>query len=209
MRGSWMLNAIFRPAEQWPGKAKTYGRRRAPFRATYPKTLDLLEAELNHLRAKDIVIQAYFRREDIRNDGWPRSSARPSQPGVILRFDANKESYSYPCDTFDAWEDNLRAIALSLQALRAVDRYGVTRGREQYQGFKRLGAPATLNPWDVAVQFIASRAGVRVDDVRNDLDGAYRLAARKLHPDQGGSHELFVQLQNHYRTLKMAAGGVQ
>ena len=209
-----MLNAIFRPVQKWPG-APTPFRRRAPFRASYPKTLDLLESELHHLGAKDILIQAHFKLEEIRNDGWPRSSARPSQPGVILNFQIKQESYSYPCDRFDAWEDNLRAIALSLQALRAVDRYGVTRGREQYQGFKRLesAAPAP-NTRDAATQFLASHAGVPIEDVRKDPDGAYRLAARKmhpdLHPDQGGSHEAFIQLQHHYRTLKSTtAGGPQ
>ncbi len=206
-----MLNAIFRPVEQWPGKPTSrYSRRRAKFKTAYSKTLDLLERELSNLGAKDIVIQAYFRREEIRNDGWPKSSARPSDPGVILNFyDALKESYSYPCDTFDAWEDNLRGIALSLEALRAVDRYGVTRGREQYQGFKRLAAPASIDQKTVAAQFIAFHAGVRIEDVRLDLDGAYKLAARRLHPDQGGSHDQFVQLQTHYRTLKASAGSEQ
>ncbi len=206
-----MLNAIFRPLEGWPGKqTASYQRRRAPFRASYAKTLDLLESELNHLSAKDILIQAFFKREQIRNDGWPRSSARPSQPGVVLNFQVNRESYSYPCDRFDGWEDNLRAIALSLQALRAVDRYGVTRGHEQYQGFRRLAAALPVNPQNAAVEFLAKHAGVSFDSVQNDPEAAYRLAARQLHPDSGGSHDTFVQLQGHYKTLKAAVpGGVQ
>lgn len=39
---------------------------------------------------------------------------------------------SYPCDTFTTLQDNLRVIALALEALRMVDRYGVTRRGEQY-----------------------------------------------------------------------------
>jgi hypothetical protein len=177
---------------------------------SYTKTLNLLERELDHLLAKDVIIQAYFQPDQIRNDGWPRSSARPWQPGVIVSFRVHKNFYSYPCDAFSGFEDNLRAIALTLEALRAINRYGVTQGHEQYEGFKQLNAPATLDPRAAAASFIAIHAGVGTEDVRKDLNGAFRLAAKKLHPDSGGSHDLFVQLRAHYITLLGApAGGVQ
>ena len=206
-----MLNAVFRPVEQWPGQqTRSYQRKRARFRASYATTLDDLERESNAIQTKDIVIQCYLDRKDIRNDGWPRSSARPNQPGVIVTFSQGKDAISMPCDTFEDWEQNLRAIALTLHALRMVSQYGVTKHNEQYQGFKRLEAPSMPSSWDVATQFLARYAGVRVEDVRNDLDAAYRLAARKLHPDSGGSHDIFVQLQGHYRALKGSMpGGLQ
>lgn len=70
-----MIAASVRPIDRFP-REETTRRRRAPFRTGWGKTLDLLEVELRRLKAKDIVIQADFRAEDIRNDGWPRSSAR-------------------------------------------------------------------------------------------------------------------------------------
>ncbi len=83
-----MIDARFVPVESWPGeKTPSRKRKKAPFGSTYSKNLDDLERELRHLGAVDIIIQAYFRREDIRNDGWPRSSApKPSDPGIILSF---------------------------------------------------------------------------------------------------------------------------
>lgn len=65
-----MLNAQFRPLDQWPGE-RTKSRKESTFRATWLQTLDLLEFELGKLRARGIVIQV----EDpeaiarIRNDG--------------------------------------------------------------------------------------------------------------------------------------------
>src|SRR5690554_7090169 len=50
------------------------------------RCLDDLERELRHLGARGIVVQAYLRGEDIRNDGWPRSSARFMEPGIVLSF---------------------------------------------------------------------------------------------------------------------------
>jgi hypothetical protein len=205
-----MLKAIFRPVEQWPdNKTPTYSRKRAPFKAAYEKRLNLLERELDHLHASGIVIQAFLRPTDIRNDGWPRSSARPSEPGVIVSFSAMKQSYSYPCDTYDAWEDNLYAVALSLEALRAVNRYGVTKRGEQYQGFRRLEAAQPIAPSEAAIQFLAKHAGIDPFVVRQDPNAAYRTAARKLHPDFGGSHDLFVQLVQHYEVLDKARKAAQ
>ena len=53
-----MLNAQFRPLDKWPGE-RTRFRKDAQFRASYPKTLDLLEYELAKLsaRAGSTIIQ--------------------------------------------------------------------------------------------------------------------------------------------------------
>lgn len=204
-----MLNAQFRPVHIWPGKPKPdYARKAASFRAGYTTTLDLLEFELTKLGAKDIVIEAYFDLRDIRNDGWPKSSARPKQPGVIVSFASRKGGgtgytpLSFPCDTYRAWEDNLRAIALALQALRAVDRYGVTRQAEQYRGWARIEPPAPKAVFASkaeAAQFVASGTTATAAMVMANEETrrqAYRIRAAKLHPDAaGGSHEEFVRLQ--------------
>lgn len=214
-----MIDARFVPIEKWPGK-QTSSRRTSDFRSTYAQTLDLLEAELRHLNAKGITIQAYFRRQDIRNDGWPRSGApKPSQPGVIVSFirklghyggpnftwiDDTKE-FAFPCDRFTSWEDNLRAIALALEALRKVDRYGVTQSGEQYKGWARLPAPTAEMTREEAVLFLAGHSGISKDLLNaSTIVTAYRRAAQKLHPDVPvtGSHELFVRLQKAKEILE-------
>ena len=202
-----MIDARFVPITEWPGvETPAYRQKRAPFRAAYAKTLDLLETELAHLNAKEILIQAYLRREDIRNDGWPRSAARPTKPGVVLTFEVKPAGQvqrvimSFPCDRFDGWEDNLRAIALSLQALRMVDRYGVTRNNEQYRGFTAL--PPAGNSRATAISFLSRITGWQEPQIKGDLQGAYRLAARACHPDTGGNNELFHQLQQHWEALQ-------
>lgn len=202
-----MLTATFCPLTQWPGKRTEAGKRkRAPFRAGYIKTLDDLERELHHVRASSVTIQIDLETKDIRNDGWPRSNARPMTPGVVLSFVTPTGPLSFPCDTYTTWEDNLRAISLSLTALRAVDRYGVTRHAEQYRGFKAIEAPGATPAMDrqQAIAFIANHADLSAGDVSFDIDRgdgklykfACQTAARKLHPDApGGSHEQFVKLQ--------------
>jgi curved DNA-binding protein CbpA len=199
-----VIQLRFVPIQQWPGE-KTKSRQSSSFRSKYIQTLDLLEAELKHLWAKDTVLQAFISWQDVRNDGLPKSNAAFTDPGVILTFESRNGALSFPCDRYTDWQANLRAIALSLEALRAVNRYGVTRRAEQYQGWRQL-APPSDKPFpnkDAAAIYLCGHGGdIRPDawralvsspDLRNQ---AYRRAAAKLHPDvPGGSHDEFVKLQ--------------
>ena len=113
----------------------------------------------------------------------------------------NSAVVSMPCDTFDDWEDNLRAIALSLGALRAVDRYGVTKSGEQYRGFAQLPPPGQSEPSldaEAAARVLASHALIPAAEIlrnRSDYDLALRRAQRAAHPDAGGNHDAFVRVQ--------------
>lgn len=190
-----MLDYVVRPIEAWPGE-QTKTPVRSRFDTPHNETLRLLERELNHLRARTVVVQAFVTESDLRNDGMIRANARPRRPGIVLSFESKHGPLSYPCDTFDRWEDNLRAIALSLEALRSVDRYGVTKRAEQYTGWKRLGGGtaspggSTMSPvkaaWvlhDLAAEAepcAAPEMLLRSADARK---AAWKNCARRFHPD--------------------------
>ena len=198
-----MLNAQFRPLDQWPGE-RTRRQEFSHFKVTYERTLDLLESELSKLRAKNITIQVdALTLDSIRNDGWPKSSffnTRYAKCGVIISFESSKGPISMPCDKFNNWQDNLRAIAKSLEALRMVDRYGVTRGNEQYRGWARLEAPSNGKmTWEQANEFLRSILGFDWNPL--DLSGSFRKARAYNHPDRAvghidktTAHEIFVKI---------------
>lgn len=194
--GSYLRNheVRFEPVDVWPGKP-TQSRKRSPFSADYRSTLSLLNSELKHLGAGDIVLQVYLDRNKIRNDGMMRADANPSSPGVILSFKCKHGQLMYPCDTFLAWTDNLRAIALALQALRAVDRYGVTSRAEQYRGWQQLPAPdgPTIKTRAQAIEFLAGILGWRNSTIEGEelIKVVIRKCQFKTHPDQGGDPSQF------------------
>lgn len=206
-----MIEARFVPLTQWPnGQMRPdHKRKRSPFRATYRKTLMDLERELHHLGAKSIIIQAGF--TDVRNDGWPYSGAKPKHPAVVLSFTARGgRKMMLPCDTYKTFEENLRAVALTLSALKAIDRYGVTEHEEQYRGFAQIEAPPAPGTMDyeTAERLIAGLAGVPVSVLRDraQRDVVIREAKRSAHPDSpNGSHDAFVQLQDALGVVERAA----
>ena len=199
------MHLIFRSLTSWP-TAPTKARKRSPFKASYNDTLRLLDHELGYLKAQHIVLQVALREADIRLDGMPRADARPSHPGVILSFDSKFGPLSYPCDTFQSWESNLRAIALALECLRTVDRYGVTRRGEQYQGWTALPAPKMSK--DEAALLLARVAGngTAVESLVGNKGDAlaltYKAAVWKTHPDRGGDAETFKKVQQAKEILE-------
>jgi hypothetical protein len=134
---------------------------------------------------------------------------------VKISFESRYGPLTYATDEYArngsmmGWQANVRAIALGLQALRAVDRYGITRSGEQYRGFTALSdKPAdhdAMTPQDARLVF-ADALGIEI--IASDLDTedgikrAFRLASRKHHPDvTGGDGSVFRLLTKARDTL--------
>lgn len=133
----------FRPLSTWPYSETPADRRRSrlTFKAGWQDTLDLLAYEIDWLGGSDVVIGADFREGDIRMDGMPRANARePMHPGVEISFNSKFGRLAYSTDVCELWKHNVRSIGLGLEALRAVDRYGISQRGQQYAGFAMLSA---------------------------------------------------------------------
>jgi hypothetical protein len=174
-----------RPITGWPGELRNNSQRiRSAFNSSYSDTLELLDRELRMLRATVTVVQIAVNEGQVRRDGKLRASAYPDHPGVILSFDTKAGHFRYAGDRFTHWHDNLRAIALTLESLRKIERYGIGSGTEQYTGYLQLEATSRPMTVDEARDFITEHGGT------------YRIAARKLHPDapRTGDEALFKRL---------------
>ena len=207
-----MIPVRYRPIEIWPGKLRSDDERTySPFDASWSQTADLLDREAHMLRAPEIVLQLAVPESAIRVDGGLRGDRRPpDHPGVIVSLETRDHGpLRYACDAYrargysgmrDSWRHNVRAIALGLEALRKVERYGIAQRGEQYQGWKAIGTgvamgarpePMTVEEaalliaggsetWD-AVDLIADRPAT--GGIGAAIREAFRDAAKLLHPD--------------------------
>lgn len=86
------------------------------------------------------MIEVDVTESDIRVDGGLYAHARPASSGVRVTFESRYGPLVYATDRFDHWRDNVRAIALGLEALRKVDRYGIIRRGSSTPGGSRCPA---------------------------------------------------------------------
>lgn len=184
-----MIELVYAPIDDWPADSPITCDP-SPFSANYGRTLELLERELDHLAADNVRLLVALRHDDIRLDGRPRARAVAEHPGVVLSFESRYGPLRYATGKYATWQDNLRAIALSLEALRKVDRYGVSRRGEQYRGWKQIEA--------------ASSDGGSLAEARRlvRMHGSVRHALGALHPDnpETGDADAF-RLVNEHRSM--------
>lgn len=186
----------------WPADVP---RTRRPQRSQFKRmTCAAAVAEIRHelsFNARTIVISTNL---PVRQDGLPMGSGaiQSSDHGVAVYWTEIVRNQSQPhvmtCDRWDQLAHNLHAIALSLAALRGLDRWGAVRREQAFAGFRALpaGTPPT-RPW---------REVLEIDPILNEDRGftparllelahqQYRRLAAKHHVDRGGDPNLAVEI---------------
>jgi hypothetical protein len=217
-----MLKIQIKAITHWNGKETTEPRR-SQFRQTYRNTTQILEKELSYLdiRTDSLFIEMYVHPNQVRADGQLRADARPYKQGVKLTFDLitwsepipsepgrrriKFQTVTYPCDAFDSWQDNLRAIALSLEALRKVERFGVLKFNEVVARLALPSAEGKTTTREDAAFFLANYSSYLQNHILTDKSIAklaFREAAQKLHPDRKNENmTLWLLLEEAKKTL--------
>jgi hypothetical protein len=119
----------------------------------------------------------------LRQDGLPKSGQRaPTDPGAAVYWKKDKQERCMAIDRYDRVQDNLAAIAATLEAMRAIERHGSAAILDRaFTGFAALAAPE--QPFQVL--------GVGANASREEIERAYRLLASEHHPDKGGdAHQM-------------------
>lgn len=186
----------------WPdGQPRTpaHLRERSIYKVTQDRAQRDLIRELELMGAKDVVLSTNLR---LRNDGLPYANQkRPDDPGVAIYWTtASGTKVGFGCDRFTRIRCNMRALGLTVAALRAIDRAGCTDVLEgAYRGWAQLPATtrAYTRPWHVVLGFDPDATPQRLA-----LRARYRDLARKRHPDHGGSNEQMSELTDAYDRAK-------
>jgi hypothetical protein len=222
-----MSDAISRFPLQWPTgwKRTPYGqRRRAKFakvKTTYTPSStpgqngytyksserltigDGIKRVAGELRRMGVLDGDWLISSDIptRLDGLPyANAAQPKDPGVAVyfRMGAKREPRVLACDAWDRVADNLAAIAGHIEALRAIDRYGVGTLEQAFAGYAAIPVKTGGADWRAEMGFKPEER-----PSAEAIDARFKALARERHPDTGGSHEAMARL-NEARATALA-----
>lgn len=108
----------------------------------------------------------------------------PEDPGVAVWFIWEEMQLCIPVDRYASTAANLQAVHHVLEARRTELRHGtLALVRATFSGFKALPAPDWRSVLNV-------RGNVTIEAA----EAAYKLMARSVHPDKGGSQEEMVRV---------------
>jgi hypothetical protein len=157
---------------QWPsGWPRTTARESGRFKTELPSALKALKREVELLGGKGLVLSS----------NYTLGAERPADPGVVAYFDLRNQAIAVPCDRWQVLAHNVHAIALTIEAMRGMERWGAKHMiTAMFKGFKALPARSGPSCWEVR--------GVPQTASEPEVMAAWRRKAVDAHPDRGGSH---------------------
>lgn len=179
----------------WPVNRRRAGWREvARFSITLGKARDAIVREVKLLGGSGLIISSNL---GVRRDGLPYANQRqPDDPGVAAYFTYKKQPMCFACDRWRKVEDNMQAIAKTIDALRGVARWGTGDMMEAaFTGFAALPPPSqtTARGWREVLGFQPNTR-----PLYSEVEAAYRRLRSSAHPDKGGTHERFMEVQSAF-----------
>lgn len=144
----------------------------------------------------DVIISTDL---ELRLDGMPRSGQKaPRDPGVAVYFKLDGKDRVIPCDMYLRIEDNMAAIAATLEALRTIERHGSQMFEAAFTGFDALPSPDHLlgRSWRDVLDYYGNSLA--------ECEMSYMILRKFAHPDHGGTNERFHELQTAWAQAQEA-----
>lgn len=191
----------------WPeGRKKTPGYHREParFETNFARARDNVVHEVELLCGKysktNLIVSTNIA---LRRDGLPLANQRqPDDTGVAVYFTYKSNQVCFACDRWKKIEENMQAIAKTIEALRGIARWGTGDMMEAaFKGFTALPSPSAKRTWREVMGFAP---GEPID--ADTLRFRYRKLASEHHPDKGGNHIAFVELGQAYEQAQREIG---
>lgn len=132
----------------------------------------------------------------LRRDGLPLASQRsPDDPGVAVYFNYKKKQMCFACDRWKKIEDNMQAIAKTIDALRGISRWGTGDMMEAaFKGFTALPGPST--GWREVL-------GCPNATTLEQANEAYKRKRSEAHPDKGGAQGDFHKINQAWAQAEL------
>lgn len=188
---------------QWPvtwPRTNDESRSEARYKVGYSVSISALGAGLRLMGATDIVISSNV---PVRKDGLPYADfarRRIDDPGVAVYFQREGMPQVIACDVWDRVHHNIRAIGLTVEGLRAIQRAGASELlKRAFTGFKALPPVGGTVQWRDVL-------GCGQVSTYAEVKALYRKLASEQHPDAGGDVDHMSKINEAWERAKAELG---
>jgi len=182
---------------QWPQHIK---RSAHTVRSAFKTTLDgSRKGALNQIKLMKGINAVITTNIPIRRDGQFYADSKPigGEIGVAVYFTWQRVEYCVACDKYDRLVDNMRGCEKIIEAIRKIEFWGNKATMESaFKGFAaelpQYAGTSNAAWWDIL--------GINKNCSDSEILGAYRLLAKKYHPDNAdtGNKNKFIQIHQAY-----------
>jgi hypothetical protein len=167
-------------------------------------------AELDRLGASTWVITSNLPSRG--PEGIPLADAPSGEdPGIAVWFQYRRVERAIACDRWYRPEENLRAIAKSIEAMRGLERWGVADVMTNvFTGFAAALPPGADEPRPILWRDVLGGnwpAGIDAVDALALAKARHRRLMESEHLDAGGSSERMLELNLALEAARSELGG--
>jgi|SRR5215813_3816952 len=179
---------------QWPAgwpKTPVEQRDRSAFKTELSTALNNLKREILRLGGRNVLLSS----------NYTLGNENPKDTGVCAYFEwcehPNRHPQSWqpmaiPCDRWNRIEANVQAIALTVEAMRGMERWGAKHMiAAMFTGFKALPPAMNGQEWYTILELDG-------DETVEEIKTRYRNLVKIHHPDNGGDPAKFRLIQEAY-----------
>lgn len=181
--------------QDWP---RTKRPQKSRFQCTFAAARDGIIKEIKLMGGKNPIISTNI---ELKQNGLPYAGQKqPDDRGVAVYFTYNGNQVVLACDKWDKIESNLHAIRKTIDAMRGVERWGVSDMLSRaFAGFKALPEKISVNDLFSCWAILEMEPYYYSD--KTPILEAYKKAQKKYHPDnkETGNHERFILLEDAYK----------
>lgn len=168
----------------WPRSKYAEGSR---FKTTLPAALSFLRREVELLGGKGLILSS----------NCTLGTDNPKDKGVVAYFTRGEASIAIPCDRWNKVQDNIKAIGLTIEAMRGMDRWGAKDMiTAMFKGFIALEQRTTKSPWEILE--------ISPESTEAQIMDAWRKLARDRHPDKPEGSEHAMRELNEAKDLALS-----
>lgn len=199
---------------RWPDgwdRTREYERKSSRYSVDFVRARDDISRQLKLLGAHEVVLTTNI---PLRRDGLPLAGqSEPRDPGVAVywverggwNIERQQQEYKQRVIACDHWrkvKENLRAVGVAIEALRALKRSGATQVSDRaFMGFAALPERTGGSSWRTVLALGNGPVS------RELLDRTYRVLTMAHHPDRGGTHERMAIINRAYEDALREIGG--
>lgn len=170
-------------------------RESSNFKQTLSGALNNLRRQIELMGGKNLVLSS----------NCALGHDTPKDSGVVAYFQLQNTAMAIPCDRWRKVQDNVHAIALTVEAMRGMERWGAKHMiTAMFSGFKSLPSRASgLDPWVTL--------GITEKATEAEITAAFRSKSKIYHPDipETGSADKWAQIREAHDLAMQNARSAQ
>lgn len=164
----------------WP-QTEDKDREFSKFKQSLSRALNNLKRQIELMGGSGLVLSS----------NYTLGNENPKTSGVVAYFTLDNNPIAIPCDRWRSVEDNVHAIALTVGAMRGIERWGAKHMiKAMFTGFKALPEKTSgIDPW--AVLGLDSSKGT----TEAEITAKYRSLSKQFHPDNPSTGDVLKWAQ--------------